>query len=168
MTPDTEERCQPTGLNRFVPQEQMRTYYRGRGCINASWPTWPQAVWSSSESPLTESGTAVCLYGLLFGAELPVCHFLWDTELCGYEGQKVWLLLALSTRLWHVGCGRGCARTSVCMLVGILTLALSVCVCVHVRQFGWICRRSVSCGCYHGGLRTNRSLSEAPQAKLRP
>ncbi len=63
----------------------MRTYYRGRGCINASWPTWPQAVWSLSKSPLTESDAAVCLYGPLFGAELPVCHFLGDTELCGPE-----------------------------------------------------------------------------------
>lgn len=118
----------------------MRTYYRGRGCINASWPTWPQAVWSLSESPLTESGTAVCLYGLLFGAELPVCHFLWDTELCGYEGQKGWLLLALSNRLWHVGCGRSCARMSVCMcvLAGIQTLSLNVYVCVCVCKTVWL------------------------------
>lgn len=132
----------------------MRTYYRGRRCINASWPTWPQAVWSSSESPLTESVTAVRLYGPLFGVELPVCHFLWDIELCGYECQKVWLLLALSTRRWHAGYSRGCACAFVCVCVCVgrhTDSALKcVCVCEAVRQFGLICRRSVSGGCYHG------------------
>lgn len=151
------KRCQLTRLNRFLPQERMRTYCRGRRCINASWPTWPQAVWSLSESPLTEPGAAVCLYGAL-----PV----WDIELCGYEGQKVWLLLALSSRLWHVGYS---ICVCVCVLAGVLTLPLSVCVreCktvwLNLSPFclGWL----LSWELRH--LHTN-CLSEAPQAKLRP
>lgn len=120
----------------MVPQEQLRTYYRGRGCINASWPTWPEAVWSLSESLLTESGAAVCLYGPLFGAEVLVCHFLGDTELCGPESltpagtQHPTLTCWLHSRLYTNENVDVCTDSDGILHTGtgILTQSLSVCV----------------------------------------